>query len=75
MRVLLVQLKSGHCPATSYYKRRIEGQTIGMCDRCSLEDDKDHWFLCYAVAGVRVSCGIGGIGDLANEEAVAQYKL
>ena len=44
--VIMAQLRSGHCPKTKYYKKRIRKAMDARCDDCGEEEDKDHILEC-----------------------------
>ena len=72
-RVLCAQLRAGHCARDIYYKRRMEGLPMGVCDGCGSEVEKDHWLMCECVRGMRVRCGIRGVHDLGRETEVISF--
>ena len=42
--VIVVQLRSGHCPKTKYYRHRIGMEDIAACERCRRCRERTSWW-------------------------------
>ena len=71
--VILAQLRSGHCPKTKYYKKRIGKVIDATCDDCGEEENKDHIWECIRWEIERRRLGLDGLGALREEDIALKY--
>ncbi len=71
--ILLAQLRTGHCSATTYYRHRIGLVEDGVCEDCGETEEKDHVFSCPRWEALRTRQGIEGPGCLRDEEVATKY--
>ena len=71
--VVMAQLRSGHCPSTSYYMKRIGSMEQAGCEDCGESDEKDHILECPRWAAKRRKWGLVGRPEDLREVGVVGY--